>query len=833
MTNLIGAPRVPTDPAQRPSITGTVRYTRSYAGGAVAGLGTGEYPIRYDWPASGDLLAGTWLLDTGTPPLSPIPLAAARFEQGDPAPEGVLIIAGTLRYPSGAAQAFEVRRLPVETSEGVLDLRVEIDPPAWTTPQQLTDLIGDVQTALADAQSATQDAQAALTAIPGQVAQGLAPVGAALGNLAETSAYLVAQTDLTGRVDTVAALPGGQAAGTQYLVAETGTVWRVQGGTWADTGYGVALRGAPQASSLHAQIITDAQAATPGAYRRTALRLATTTDTVTVLILLDSISEGADQIGYGLEDTYAGRLTRWLEQHFGNRVRVVNLALGQRRIEHFNDPNYKAQATEPANIDLGFGPRSAGDRPWAAANVGKSWQQIAQEQGADLVVLACGMNQDSDANGDQNFVQRAYLTNVLDTIGANWWTWQGLAPDVLIVTPMMPAANYPKTPHQMRGMGTMQRGVARARGLPVADVNRLSNVQMYGLDPETRTSRAWLTIGAGLVGWTDSGVASWARQSDGTYTRTGSGTGYMQRDAAQFMDGEIRAFAVFGSDTQILNVKVRIGWWGQINVQWTGHTVQVFESPSAGGAGRVLGGHSWAQTLAGGGTWAGAGQSIYLYAEGTRLRLTHNSTDVPLLDSALGLQPTTVQVGTDDPGYLLPDRLLGFEIIPRDPVQAAGVYNTAELLGPQGASGGPQSGNALNHPTGTGYAVMYHAVIVAALSGLPGRVAAAGNVGDAETTIAAPYAAGWSDLDGYVPAQISKRGSRVEMSGNTHKDAGAGTTVMTLPPGYRPPTSYLLRLNTNGGMLTATVQADGQIVTADPVPDGGWIAWSGAEWRTS
>lgn len=260
MTNLIGAPRVPTDPAQRPSITGTVRYTRSYAGGAVAGLGTGEYPIRYDWPASGDLLAGTWLLDTGTPPLSPIPLAAARFEQSDPAPEGVLIIAGTLRYPSGAAQAFEVRRLPVETSAGVLDLRAEIDPPAWTTPQQLADLIGDVQAAGEAAQAAAGQVTAALTGVQAAVA----PIAPALAGLMSMTEELrsVAATRSLGR-----APQAGDPAGVYRWVDGDGNVLDTAWDGAATTGQTLALTTTIMLDRLTANTLTDLRALPPSAAR--------------------------------------------------------------------------------------------------------------------------------------------------------------------------------------------------------------------------------------------------------------------------------------------------------------------------------------------------------------------------------------------------------------------------------------------------------------------------------------------------------------------------------------------------------------------------------------
>jgi len=678
-------------------------------------------------------------------------------------------------------------------------------------------------------------------------ARGVAPGGVANRLLAQASqSWAAAQISaavsqagslgVAGTVATPSDLPGTVTDGKGYSVKSTQSIWTGVSGVWTDSGVGVVVRGAPQASSLLTQITADISAATSSAFKRLVRRLATTTtDTAVVLLIGDSITEGADQVGYGTEDTYALRLQRWFEQHFGSRVRVVDYALGQRRIDHFNDPNYKALATEPASIDSGFGPRVVGDRPWTVGQVGKSWQQVAMEVGADLVVLAFGMNQDVDANGDANYVQRGYFLNVINTIQTTWNQWEGLTPDVLLVSPQMPVASFPKTPTQMRGMGTMQRGVARDLGLPIADVNRISNLNLYGFDPESRTSRAWLTIAANLTGWTDTGTASWVHQSDNTYNRAASNsTGYMQLDSAQFMDGELRLFAAFSSDTELLNLNFRTGAWGQIRVQWTGNTVQVFEIPTAGGVQRTLGGRTGSPTLAAGGTWAGAGQSLYLYAEGTRLRLTHGGVDVPLQDSALGLQPTTVQVGTLDSGYVLPSKLIGVGIIPRDPIQAAGNYTSKELLGALSNSGGQASGNNLNHPTGTGYALSYHAAITAALSSLPARVAGAlaASVND-QTTITPTYAANWSDLGGYVPMRVTKRGNRVEMAGNSQRSAGAESTALTLPVGYRPPTSYLLRVTTNAGLLVATVQADGQIVFADAVPDGGWVAWSGVEWLTS
>jgi hypothetical protein len=174
-TTLKGAPIIGLPSGTLPKITATLRYTRDYAGGVLGGLGAGSHEIEYVWPAPGsaDMFAGDWRHVVS---LAPVLVAAAPFAGGGVQPEGVIFIGGSIKYATGNAQPFELRRLPVETSAGVMDLRIQIDPPAYTTPQSLADLIDSLE------------------GLDTSVAAGLVQLDAGLADIAQTQATLEAAT---------------------------------------------------------------------------------------------------------------------------------------------------------------------------------------------------------------------------------------------------------------------------------------------------------------------------------------------------------------------------------------------------------------------------------------------------------------------------------------------------------------------------------------------------------------------------------------------------------------------------------------------------------------
>lgn len=168
-TILRGAPIIGLPSGTLPTIRATLRYTRDYAGGVLGGLGAGSHEIEYVWPAAGpdvDMFGGDWRHVVSQ---TPVLVAAAPFQGEGVQPEGVIFIGGSIKYATGNAQPFELRRLPVETNAGVLDLRILIDPPAYTTPQSLADLIAslegldtNISGAIADTQLAATEARAAV-----------------------------------------------------------------------------------------------------------------------------------------------------------------------------------------------------------------------------------------------------------------------------------------------------------------------------------------------------------------------------------------------------------------------------------------------------------------------------------------------------------------------------------------------------------------------------------------------------------------------------------------------------------------------------------------------
>lgn len=83
----------------------------------------------------------------------------------------------------------------------------------------------------------------------------------------------------------------------------------------------------------------------------------------------------------------------------------------------------------------------------------------------------------------------------------------------------------------------------------------------------------------------------------------------------------------------------------------------------------------------------------------------------------------------------------------------------------------------------------------------------------------------WTDYGGvYQPGQYRIVGDMVYLRGLCKRTAGAGTTIATLPAGYRPATyTQLVSTKASGGIARIDIATSGTIIDADAV---------GATWIT-
>jgi len=98
-----------------------------------------------------------------------------------------------------------------------------------------------------------------------------------------------------------------------------------------------------------------------------------------------------------------------------------------------------------------------------------------------------------------------------------------------------------------------------------------------------------------------------------------------------------------------------------------------------------------------------------------------------------------------------------------------------------------------------------------ALSG--GYTQFGGRLGGAWTGLS--FGSGWTSYgSSYQTGQYKKVGDLVLLRGLVARTSGVGTTIATLPAGYRPPAQCLYTIHTNTGDGRLDVQTDGQIILA-------------------
>lgn len=260
-----------------------------------------------------------------------------------------------------------------------------------------------------------------------------------------------------------------------------------------------------------------APAPDPGAVaRETALRTVLPQGSVTgarqavqagnlrVAIVGESIAEGGNAApGLAWGDLLAAELRTQVPG-----VELSNRALGNRWSVQYLRPSFQGLPAEPENTDQGYGPRTAGDRPWVSA--GQSWRDAVQATRPDVLIIALGVNEiwtdtTPEAAGER---WRSNLTAMITD--ARTWTPR---PDVIVMT-SLPFSSYTPAgltvPYaNLAAVTRVSREVAATQGAALADVARawevyagrpdpVTGVQVPGVASEAQLYGSWpgdLTVG--------------------------------------------------------------------------------------------------------------------------------------------------------------------------------------------------------------------------------------------------------------------------------------------------------------------------------------------------
>ena len=104
-----------------------------------------------------------------------------------------------------------------------------------------------------------------------------------------------------------------------------------------------------------------------------------------------------------------------------------------------------------------------------------------------------------------------------------------------------------------------------------------------------------------------------------------------------------------------------------------------------------------------------------------------------------------------------------------------------------------------------------------------------GRLGTAWSNVS--FNSGWLNYGGsYQTAQYKKVGDFIFLRGLVKRTSGVGVSILTLPPGYRPPAQCLLGTLTNTGIGRLDIQTDGQVVWSSGGVD--WFQLDGIVFST-
>lgn len=193
----------------------------------------------------------------------------------------------------------------------------------------------------------------------------------------------------------------------------------------------------------------------------------------TVVFAGDSIAEG-DRDGM-VENSFVQRVMRVLrEQNPSIKFKFANFSLAGRGIAHLANVSYLGMDF-PEDPYVGFWRAPGNDLTagWPGGSVkGKAWINHIRDFSPDLVIALVGANDTSD-DGNTNASQVIALLRLM----ADW----AKPPSVALAPVALPASTYGYQ-HAIQTSANVMRGLARARGVTLLDINRLFHLQRYGKD---------------------------------------------------------------------------------------------------------------------------------------------------------------------------------------------------------------------------------------------------------------------------------------------------------------------------------------------------------------
>lgn len=724
--------------------------------------------------------------------------------------------AATLAKNSATAAALQASQAAgdavtaAELAEGAAGTANQAAGAATTAAQRITDAVLDLSGLKVDIEQTQQNL---LGAIDG-AARGAASAATGQINtvLAESQQLLLQQlaaAEVDGRVPTATALPAA-ANGTRFLVQDDLSVHEVIGGQWEPTGVSLAQRRAGLTSTMYTRALIEQTAVPATALPRLTSRLERAQPCV-VVVMGDSISEGADQAS--LLDTYVSHLRDLFDHHWPGLVTVRKRALGGRRITDFVNPAFTAVPgfSEPADITAGYCHRydDLDGTDWVVD--GQSWQAAVQAAAPDAVIVAHGMNM-----ALVNDPPAAHLPEFLAAIDLI----RGWGADVILATTMLPASDFYRDVHTMRGMQESVRVAAAARDCAVVDVGRLSDILNTGSDATTlaTTSRTLNMTNGTMSGW-QGDLSAFNHAVPFAVLERLQAQGVITRDA-QFQDGLLETGALFQTASELWQVAFRVQPDGShVRLMMFPQQLNLFEF-DAGGTPTLLG--SWSHGNAFTGVW----QYVSIEASRTRIRVRVQGADPNnpgrvVIDarSVRNLRPGIVWMGQREAGFSLPVQVRALNITFRSALGNTPLQTRREALGR--ALNDPNrtaadSGNNENHPEAENYHRSFVAAWGAFLTGLKGQL---------QPVASLPLALqnGWGAFGQYAVPTVTRAGRSVSLTG-----AAAGGTagvLGVLPPELRPAARLRVPADSSGGPSAVEIAPDGTVESAAFGP-GVWVSFA-------
>lgn len=233
----------------------------------------------------------------------------------------------------------------------------------------------------------------------------------------------------------------------------------------------------------------------------------------------DSITEGISQIAY--EDSWAGLLETAIRSEFPEVTwTFVNLSIAGRGIGEANSDTFVGTAgAETPTINFNRSPGWQNNIPnhtlWpSGSTAAKPWHEHVEDEQADLVIIALGVN---DTSGDAN-AWAASCKNILQ-VRMPAWTKE---PSVAIVTPLLPTRKdpaYKALNAAVQANADAMRSIADELNMTLLDANRLYRAYREGVDPARTRNRyhadladygSWTTVTGAAPSASGGDTLTWA-----------------------------------------------------------------------------------------------------------------------------------------------------------------------------------------------------------------------------------------------------------------------------------------------------------------------------------